>query len=238
MRIALSSSAFRRPFAAGELTQLEWVERCAAGLGADGIVCDLADFPRTDAEYVAQLRKVAVDLGIVPFGLDAPDFLDPAAAPAAREATLALASGLGALVLRTALPAPGEVPPAAFVEAAGAAKAAARAAKAVNVTLLLAARPGTLAEDADGLRHLLKDVDSAWLRACPRAADGRASWGPKERIPAFEASPADDPLAVAAAAERAWLILDAPAPERPWDLLGEALRALRAATAERRLIAG
>ncbi len=238
MRIALSSSAFRRPFAAGELTQLEWVERCAAGLGADGIVCDLADFPRTDAEYVAQLRKVAVDLGIVPFGLDAPAFLDPAAEPGAREATLALASGLGALVLRTQLPAPGDVPPAAFVEAAGVAKTAAKAAKGVNVTLLLAARPGTLAEDTAGLHHLIKDVDSAWLRACPRAAGGREGWGPKERFPAFEATAADDPRAVAAAAERAWVILDAPAAERPWDLLGDALAALRAAAAEHRLIAG
>ncbi len=228
MRIALSSSAFRRPFAAGELTQLEWVERCASLLGADGVVCDLSDFPRTDAEYVAQVRKVAVDLGLVPFGVDAPRLLDPAGEPAAREAALALASGLGALVVRTDAPPPGDVPPAAFVEAVGIAKAAAKAAKAVNVTLLLATRPGTLAADRDGLRHLIKDVDSAWLRACPPAVDGRAGWGPKERFPAFEASSADDPAAVAAGAAGGWVILDAAESDRPWDALGAAIRALRA----------
>ena len=233
MRIALSSSAFRRPFAAGELTQLEWVERCAAGLGADGIVCGMADFPRTDGEYVAQVRKVAVDLGLVPFGLDAPGFLDPAAAPGARDATLALASGLGALVLRTELAAPGDVPPAAFVEAASVAKTAAKAAKGVNVTLLLAARPGTLAADRDGLRHLIKDVDSAWLRACPRAVDGREGWGPKERFPAFEATVSDDAGAVAAGAAGGWVIVDAADPERPWEVLQAAIRALRSAAARR-----
>ncbi len=234
MRIALSSSPFRRPFAAGGLTQLEWVERCAALLGVDGVLCDPADFPRTDGEYVAQLRKVAVDLGVVPFGLDVPGFLDPAAEPAARAAALELAVGLGALVLRTRLPPPGPVPPAAFVEAVGIAKAASKAAKAANVTLLVAARPGTLAEDREGLRHALKDVDSAWLRACPRAADGSAGWGPKDRFPAFEATVADDPAAVAAVAGRSWLILDGPAADDPWERFGAAVGALRAAEPERR----
>jgi len=55
MRIAVSSSTFRRPLAAGELTQLEWLERCASQLDADGVLADLADFPRTDLEYTAQL---------------------------------------------------------------------------------------------------------------------------------------------------------------------------------------
>ena len=169
MRIAVSSSTFRRPLAAAELTQLEWLEGCASNLGADGVVADVADFPRRDAEYVAQLRKVAVDLGLVPFGLDAAGLLDPSAA-AERDEILSIAVGFGAAIVRTALPAPGAVPPAAFAAAVAAGKALGRAAKGVNVTVVVAAAAGTLGEDFGGIKRLLKDVDSAWLRACPPAA--------------------------------------------------------------------
>ncbi|GAC1573402.1 MAG: hypothetical protein NVS3B7_04710 [Candidatus Elarobacter sp.] len=228
MRIAVSSSSFRRPLASGELTQLEWVERCATVLGVDGILAGVDDFPRIDAEYVAQVRKVAVDLGIVPFGLDARGLLGLPADPDSWERVLALATGMGAMVIRTALPAPGDVPPATFVEAVAAAKAASRAAKAANVTLIVAAAPGTLGEDLAAIKHLLKDVDSAWLRACPRSIDA-AELGPKDRVPAFEATVADEPEAVARAARRTWAILDAPAGERPWDVLAGAIDALRRA---------
>jgi hypothetical protein len=260
VRIAVSSSTFRRPFAAAELTQLEWLERCASVLGADGVIAGLSDFPRRDAEYVAQLRKVAIDLGLVPFGLDAPGLLEPGAdggvAVAGRsgeggaagvrrsgdnalswDAVFGLASGLGAAVVRTALPAPGEVPPATFVEVTGIAKRLSRAAKAANVTVLIAPAPGTLGADLDGVKHLLKDVDGAWLRACPSALI--AEVGPKDRYPAFAATPADDPAAVAARASRSWLILDAAeAEDRPWDVLGRAITALRDAEARSRLVAG
>ncbi|HEX3464044.1 MAG TPA: hypothetical protein VHS78_08360 [Candidatus Elarobacter sp.] len=236
MRIAVSSSTFRRPLAAGELTQLEWLERCASVLGADGVLAAVEDFPRRDAEYVAQLRKVAVDLGLVPFGLDAPGLLEPGGA-AEREPVLALATGFGALVVRTTLPTPGEVPPATFVETMSAAKGFAKLAKAANVTLLVGPAPGTIAEDLSGVKHLVKDVDSAWLRACPAAVSaGEAA--PKDRYPAFTASAADDLLAVASRASRAWVILDAAPAERPWDAVRDALCALRSAEAEAARIAG
>ena len=235
VRIAVSSSTFRRPLAAAELTQLEWLERCASVLGADGVLAAVEDFPRRDAEYVAQLRKVAIDLGLVPFGLDAPGLLEPAAA-AEREAVLALATGFGAAVLRTTLPPPGEVPPAMFVEVVGLAKAFARAAKAANVTVLVAEAPGTLGADFDGVKHLLKDVDSAWLRACPSGL--LDAIGPKGRYPAFTAGPGDDPVAVTARAARTWLILDVPPGERPWELCRDAIHALRHAEAQQRLLAG
>ncbi|HEV3086250.1 MAG TPA: hypothetical protein VGX96_03410 [Candidatus Elarobacter sp.] len=235
MRIAVSSSTFRRPLSAGELTQLEWVERCASVLGADGVLADVADFPRTDAEYVAQLRKVAVDLGLVPLGLDAAGLIDPAAA--SRDEVLGLACGFGAMFVRTTLPAPGEVPPATFVETVAAAKALSRAAKQVNVTILVAPAPGTIGEDLAGVKHLIKDVDSAWLRACPSALIDPASIGPKDRYPAFAATSADDPAAVARSASRSWVILDAAASD-PWAAAGSAIAALRDAEAERRLVAG
>jgi sugar phosphate isomerase/epimerase len=227
MRIAVSSSTFRRPLEAGELTQLEWVERCASELGADGVVTTLSDFPRFDDEYVAQLRKVAIDLGIVPFGIDAPGLLEPAGDPAAIERAVAVAARFGAAVIRTAPPAPGEVPPATFAESVRVAKVLSRAAKSANVTVVVTTAPGTIAEDLGALRHLLKDADSAWLRACPTALLEAGQIGPKDRFPAFVATPADDPATVAARANRAWVILDAPAGETPWDVVRGAVAALR-----------
>ena len=238
MRIAVSSSTFRRPLEAGDLTQLEWVERCASALGADGVVTAVSDFPRFDDEYVAQLRKVAIDLGIVPFGIDAPGLLDAGGEPAALDRAVAVARGFGAAVIRTRPPAPGEVPPATFVATVRTAKAVARAVKAANVTVLVAAAPGTIAEDLAGLRHLLKDADSAWLRACPPATIAPGQIGPKDRVPAYLATAADDPAAVVERASAAWVILDAPPSDQPWEAVGEAIAALRAAEARRRLAGG
>jgi hypothetical protein len=236
VRIAISSSSFRRPLALRELTQLEWVERCASALEADGIVAAVADFPRVDGEYVAQLRKVAIDLGLVPFGLDAPALLDPTAAPGSAAEILALANAFGASVVRTVLPVPGDVPPASFVEAVAAAKQASRAAKAANVTLVVAAAPGTLGEDVSEVKHLLKDVDSAWLRACPPALTDPAAISAKDRFPALMATTADDPAGVASAASSAWVIVDAEADaQQPLDELAAYLGALRDAQAEGRL---
>ena len=233
MRIAVSSSTFRRPLEAGALTQLEWLERCASELGADGVVADLSDFPRFDDEYVAQLRKVAIDLGIVPFGIDAPGLLEPAGEPAALERAVATARGFGAAVIRTTPPAPGEVPPATFAETVRVAKALSRAAKAANVTVVVTTEPGTIAADLGALRHLVKDVDSAWLRVCPVALLAADQIGAKDRFPAFVATPADDPAAVAQRASSAWVILDAPAGDRPWEAVGGAVAAVRRAEAER-----
>jgi hypothetical protein len=228
VRIAVSSSTFRRPLAAAELTQLEWLERCASQLGADGVLADIVDFPRRDAEYVAQLRKVAIDLGLVPFGLDAAGLLDPGAA---LDEILGIAAGFGAAIIRTALPAPGDVPPAAFAAAVAAGKALGRAAKDANVTVVVGAAPGTLGADLGSIKRLLKDVDSAWLRACPPALVDPAEVAPKDRFPAVAATPGDDPQAVVERAARGWVILDAPTAEAPWGALAQAVGRLREAEA-------
>ncbi len=233
MRIAVSSSTFRRPLAAGELTQLEWLEGCASRLGADGVLADLVDFPRTDREYTAQLRKVAVDLALVPFGLDTAGLFERGA-DAARESALALAASFGALVVRSALPPAGDLPPAAFVETIGIAKALGAAAKAANLTLLVPPAPGTLGDDLAAVKRLLKDADSAWLRPCPRAID-QARIVSKDRFPAFSVTPDDDAELVAGLAELPWLILDAPPLDRPWEAAAAAIGALRDAAARRRL---
>jgi hypothetical protein len=225
----------RRPLASGKLTQLEWVERCASVLRVDGVLAALADFPRTDGEYVAQLRKVAIDLGLVPFGLDAPALLAPTAPPGSLEEVFALAGDFGAAVVRTVLPVPGPIPPASFVEAAAAAKTAARAAKAANVTLVVAVAPQTLGEDLAGVKHLVNDVDSAWLRACPPALADPAALSARDRIPAFEAAVGDDPAAVATRARDAWVIVDAVDAADPFGALEAFVGALRDEEAKQRL---
>ncbi len=195
-------------------------------LGVDGIVADIADFPRLDREYVAQVRKIAVDMGIVPFGIDAPALLDPAAQPD-DVTTLGIATAFGALVVRTYLPPPGDVPPADFAAAVARTKAACKLAKAANVTLIVPARTGTLGDDEAAVAHLLKDVDSAWVRACPRATAPLVA-SSRDRFPARVARTDDDPRSVADATN-GWLILDTDAPDDPFGVLGAAIAALRAA---------
>ncbi len=73
----MASSSFAALLRRGSLTHLEWLELCASRLDADGVVFAQADFPRTDGEYAAQVKKVAVDLGIVPLALEVPGLLDP-----------------------------------------------------------------------------------------------------------------------------------------------------------------
>src|SRR5260370_30752209 len=170
--------------------------------------------------------------GSAPWGVDAPAVLAQTAAPGSLQDVLALAKALGAAVVRTILPRPGEIPPASFLEAVAAAKEASRAAKAANVTLVVAAAPGTLGEDLGGVKHLLKDVDSAWLRACPSALTDPAALSAKDRFPALAATTADDPARAAAAGRNAWVIVDAPESERPLDALRAYVGALRDAQAE------
>jgi hypothetical protein len=202
MKVAISSASFAGMLAAGDLTQLEWLERCASALGADGVVFERAHFPRTDRDYVAQLRKVAIDLGLVPLAIDEPRLFASDIREPDRHTAIELAAGIGALFVLTELPPPGEVPPAAFVAAVGAAKTAVKAAKANNITLLVGAAPGTLGEDAASLRHFRKDVDSAWLRcALPAGADRRAL------VVTVDPAADLDALAEVEESARPWLLL-------------------------------
>jgi hypothetical protein len=230
MKVAISSASFARTLAAGELTQLEWLESCASRLAADGVVFERRHFPRVDREYAAQLRKIAVDLGLVPLAVDDPELLAPERPEADGLTTIELAGDLGALFVLTLLPAPGDVPPATFVAAVGAAKAVVKAAKARNVTLLVRPAGGTLAADAAGLRHFRTNVDSAWLGfALPAGADRSALTG-RDRAPIVTVGAEADLDAVAELDEAA----------RPWLLLsgeasGERVSALRFAAAKKTL---
>jgi hypothetical protein len=230
MKVAITSTSFDRALAAGELTQLEWLEGCASGLSADGVVFARGHFPRTDADYVAQLRKVAVDLGLVPLAVSDPALLAAQTDAGAARTTIELAAGLGALFVLTELPAAGDVPPAAFVGAVSAAKAAIAVAKSRNVTLLAGVRPGTLGADVPALRHFIKDVDSAWLRFALPAGIDRGGLGSRDRTLLVTVDSTDDLDATAEIDEaaRPWLVLTG-------DTSAERVAALRRAGARRML---
>ncbi len=212
MKVAISSFSFAPALAAGDLTQLEWLESCAGALGADGVVFARAHFPRVDSEYLAQLKKMAVDLGLVPLAIDEPQLFGAETSPEQQRAVIELAAATGALFVLTDLPAPGDVPPATFVATVGAAKAAVRAAKVRNITLLARAAAATLAPDVTELRHFLKDVDSAWLRYALDAGAERGVLGPRDRTLLVSVDPAADlaELREIEDAARPWLLLRGP----------------------------
>lgn len=163
MKLAISSAAFDT-LLPGTLTQLEWVERCACTYDVDGVVFDDAHFPRHDDEYLAQLKKLAVDGGLTVAAYEVHGFFAPETGDDGRRGMIAAAAALGAPLLVCALPPPPEVPAAGYGEAVRAGKLALRAAKEANVTLALRNAPGTIGGAAADLRRYAKDADSAWLR--------------------------------------------------------------------------
>ena len=158
MKIACSSSSFARDITEGALTHLEWLDACANELEVDGVVFDLAQFPRTNPEYLAQLKKHATDLGLTVAGVYATG--------------LFTADGGASLASALALGAPLAIGPAATAnDDAGAwgdfvaiASARAREAKRANVTLAVRNVRGTVCATHGDLKRLAKDVDSSWLR--------------------------------------------------------------------------
>ena len=64
MKLACASSALGREIESGELTQLEFLDLCARELDCDGVVLDVRHFPRTDSDYLAQIKKMATDWGL------------------------------------------------------------------------------------------------------------------------------------------------------------------------------
>ncbi len=236
MKLACSSADLARSLASGTLTQLEWLDWCAAELAADGVVFDVRHFPRTDGEYLAQLKKLCADLGLTIAAV-----ADDAAFEEEGARALSIAAALGAPVVVARAPhALGENGETWNRFVAGA-KSAARAAKRTNVTLALRNAPATLCPGAAECKHLSKDVDSAWLRFAPDLA----SLGPLEEASALlrraviathTLGPADDyeALARTLSALRAFLVIEPSGPE-PQAELRTAVARLRHAWAEQQL---
>lgn len=166
MKIASSTASFDRDLRAGDLTQLEWLDLCVEPLGIDGVVFDVRHFPRTDDEYLAQLKKMCVDRGLSVAGLAADALFE---SDDLRWIEIALHLGAPLLIARTPQ-ATDAAEAGAWNGVVAAARKAASAAKRSNVTLAIRNAPGTFCEDASALKRLAKDVDSAWIRYAPDPA--------------------------------------------------------------------
>lgn len=159
MKIACAAGAFAQQIERGGLTQLEFVDLCARECACDGIVFDVRQFPRTDDDYLAQLKKMAVDWGLTVAGI-----WDDAFFGAQSEAmleTLRLAVVLGAPLVAAPLAGQTLVPWSSQLERLGAATSLA---KQLNVTLALRNAAGTYASTTHDCKRVTKETDSAWLR--------------------------------------------------------------------------
>ncbi len=227
MKVAVTSSSFAAALRRGDLTHLEWLEACASRLDADGVVFALADFPRLDLEYAAQVKKVATDLGIVPVALDVPGLLDPALPDDDRTGAVTLAGAIGAALIRVTAGPPGDLPPETFARTVAAAKTFTSAAKAANVTLTVAPDSETLLADVAAVQNFAKYVDSAWLRYDLQAGSpDRALLGNRERVlierVGLDEVPAPQPL------RRGWFVLEGDGGADPFTRLSAAIAKLRA----------
>jgi hypothetical protein len=224
MKIACSSASFAPSIETGVLTQLEWLDACANELEVDGVVFARVHFPRTDADYLAQVKKTSVDLGLTIAALA----YDASLWSAPTHEALDMAVALGAPILIASAPQAADDPETwgAFTDAV---KHHARAAKAHNITLALRNAPGTLCADAAALRRLAKDVDSAWLRYAPDlsslAPDDTAPLLPKSVIAAAQI---DDPIAIPRLERfRAFVLLETPTEPQPRSAYHHKLEAFR-----------
>ena len=228
MKIAVTSSSFAAALRRGTLTHLEWLEACASRLDVDGVVLAVADFPRTDPDYTAQIKKAATDLGLVPVALDVPGLLDPATSPSERSDALALATALGCAIVRVTAGPAGDLPPETFSRTVASTKAFAALAKAANVTLAVVPDPATLLDGIGAVQNFCKYVDSAWLRYDVALGDPeRALLGARDRVLVQRIGFDDAGAALAAPDARAWLLLDGDGGADPLARAGAAVRAVR-----------
>ena len=159
MKLAVASSAFHRSIESGDLTQLEFLDLCARELACDGVVLDVRHFPRTDGDYLAQVKKMAADRGLAVAALADGGFFG--AQEPAMLSSLDDAGALGAPLLTA--PA-GLETAASWSEQLERLGVATSLAKRANVTLALRNAPGTFAASAHDCKRVSKEADSAWLR--------------------------------------------------------------------------
>jgi sugar phosphate isomerase/epimerase len=188
MKLACSSTAFDELIRSGELTQLEWIDLCAHELGADGVVFDVRHFPRTDTDYLAQVKKMAADTGLTVAALRHDGFFE--ADREHVEQALELALAIGAPLLAAPLSPETSASWTHVLERLGTATSAA---KRLNVTLALRNAPHTYAASTHDMKRVSKEADSAWLR-----------YGPD--FSAFDA--ASEPQTLVAKAVLVWQPLD------------------------------
>jgi len=159
MKLACASTAFDLRLESGDLTQLEWLDLCARELAADGVVCDVRHFPRRDSDYLAQVKKMAVDLGLVIAAVSDAGFFG--GDEAAMRDVLAVADALGAPIVTAPLELETATSWPAELERVGIATSLA---KTMNITLAVRNRARTFGATSHDLKRVSKEADSAWLR--------------------------------------------------------------------------
>ena len=159
MKLSCSSRAFGAAIERGDLTQLEFLDLCARELACDGVVLDVRHFPRTDDDYLAQIKKMAADLGLDIAAIATDDFFG--AGDESMRENLQQAIALGAPLLAAPLASETE---RSWSEQLDRLSAATGFAKRANVTLALRNVPGTHAGAVHDCKRVSKEADSAWLR--------------------------------------------------------------------------
>ena len=184
MKLACSSSALDRCIDRGDLTQLEFLDLCARELACDGVVLDVRHFPRSDDDYLAQVKKMATDRGLSIAALSDPAFFGADEECMAR--VLHHAVALGAPLVAGSL---AREIDCSWSDQLARLGVATSLAKAVNVTLAVRNAPETFAASVHDCKRVAKEADSAWLR-----------FGPEPQI----LDAASDPAALAPNAVLLW----------------------------------
>ena len=159
MKLACASSAFDELFRDGALTQIEWIESCAREFEADGVVFDVRHFPRTDSDYLAQVKKMAADVGLTVAALEDDAFFS--GDEERMQQTLAMALAVGAPLVSGRLERETVASWSTVLERLGTATSLA---KRANVTLAVRNAALTFASTALDIKRVSKEADSAWLR--------------------------------------------------------------------------
>lgn len=162
MKLACASGSLHRDIERGELTQLEFLDLCARELACDGVVLDVRHFPRIDDDYLAQVKKMAVDRGLSIAALADATFFTSTRDRMADVLGRALA--LGAPLVAAPLARETDESWSDQLEQLGIATSLA---KALNVTLAVRNGANTFAASTHDLKRVAKEADSAWLRYGP-----------------------------------------------------------------------
>ncbi|MBC5825707.1 MAG: TIM barrel protein [Candidatus Eremiobacteraeota bacterium] len=175
VKLCCSSRSYARSLEAGALTQLEWIDLCAHQLLLDGVDFDWTHFPRTDEDYLAQIKKLCADRCLTVAAVTAAQFfgagLDTDEQVSELKRWIDVALALGSPLLCFPCGAPLGSPGIAWRELILGLKYACVHAKRQNVTLALQPAEGSLVASVADVRRAFKECDSAWLRVEPAAGD-------------------------------------------------------------------
>ncbi len=161
MKFACSSISSHERLSDASLTQIEWLEHTAVQVQADGAVFDLRHFPRTDTDYLAQIKKMATDLCVTVAAFNDNAFFFHDEPHMLQSVEMALA--LGSPLLTAPLPPDTDE----WTSVQHRLSSACSLAKRFNVTLAIRNAKHTHGATTHDLKNVAKFADSAWLRFGP-----------------------------------------------------------------------